>query len=88
MVSRFAMMLDEGPGGFGKRRRDLAVHLTCTACGGHHAVPLGARPSSGYPFRTAERSGDTPGEPDLTAPPTHECRDCGHLWTEAAPGTS
>src|SRR5580658_1793641 len=84
MVCRFAVMLDEGPAGFGGPRRTLAAHLTCSACGGHHAAALGARLPGGYRFRVAERLSDRPDGAGSApqASPTHQCRDCGHLWTE------
>jgi ribosomal protein L37E len=40
MVSRMTLMLDGTPGGFLARRRELAEHVTCRSCGGHHALAL------------------------------------------------
>lgn len=39
MAFRYALMLETGPRG---RRSQLRTHLTCEACGGHHAVEGGS----------------------------------------------
>jgi hypothetical protein len=87
MACRFALLLDRGPHG---SNRALPVHLTCPACGGHHAVPVTDRLPIDRPWRAAERLAATaseacsaPGAGDLT----HQCRDCGHQWSEVAPAT-
>lgn len=85
MVCRFALMLDEGPLERGIRRRGLAAHLTCPACGGHHAVMLRNAGPTVFPWRDAERV-EMPAvlpDPDLMDMSTHQCRDCGHRWAEA-----
>jgi rubredoxin len=87
MACQFAAMLDENPFGVGPRRRPLVAHVTCPTCGGHHAQALGMKGSGEYPLRAAERSSTAPagsGAP-TTAEPTHQCRDCGHLWSEDNP---
>jgi hypothetical protein len=40
MVSRMTLMLDGTPNEFRARRRELAEHVTCRSCGGHHALAL------------------------------------------------
>ena len=85
MVCRFALMMDESPLERGFRRRELAEHRTCPACGGHHAMMLRNAGPTVYPWRQAERlemPAALPG-PGLMGMSTHQCRDCGHRWAES-----
>jgi hypothetical protein len=82
MVSSFARMLDGGVG----RRRELAEHLTCGSCGGHHAYPVTRPVADIHPLRTAEKSHEDDGGPGPVEAPTHQCRDCGFRWSTTASG--
>jgi hypothetical protein len=83
MACRFALLLDGGPQG---ATRALPVHLTCPACGGHHAATVTDRLPLDRPWRAAERVAlSDSGEEISGAEPTHRCRDCGHAWAEGTP---
>lgn len=87
MACHFALLLDRGPAGPG---RSLPVHLTCPACGGHHAGSATERLPIDRPWRAAERvtaaQAET-GSAPVAAHPTHQCRDCGHRWVEDTPAS-
>ena len=40
MASQFALILDAVPESVCGPRRGRITHLTCRACGAHHAIPL------------------------------------------------
>jgi hypothetical protein len=82
MPCHFALLLDRGPHG---PNRSLPVHLTCPACGGHHAVSVTDRLPVDRPWRAAERADIAhAGEQAPALEATHQCRDCGHQWADAA----